>query len=45
METSIWVVLKIMGPLWLEITLRHRIPRATKNGTLILGTTHIILGP
>ena len=37
-----WVGLKIMGPFWFKIILRHLIFRATKmKGTLIARTVHV----
>ena len=37
-----WVGLKIMGPFWLKIILRHLIFRGTKKkGALIVGTAHV----
>ena len=35
----LWAVLKILGPLWIPVILRHLIFRGTQNGTLILGAT------
>ena len=40
-EIYIWVVVKIMVPLWVLIIIRHLLFRVPKIGTLILTTTHI----
>ena len=40
-----WIVVKVMGPFWLQVVLRHLIFRATKLGTLLLGTAHVLSKP
>ena len=38
---NIWVVVKIMVPVWVPSIIRHTLFRVPKKGTLILKTTHM----
>ena len=38
-----WVVVKIIFPVWVPIIIRHLLFRVPKNGTLLLTTTHVEL--
>ena len=42
-HTHIWVVVKIMVPLWVLNIIRHLIFKVPKKGPLILTTTHIYI--
>ena len=43
LNMSIWVVIKIMVPLWIPQILGARIVLRTQKGAIMLTTTHIIL--